>query len=124
VWGLKTLPQNTKYLGVPLFLSQNKKKDFSYVKDRLESKTSGWKSNSLSWMGRATLSKSVALAIPNYSMTAFQLPKSLCEEMDSLLKKFWWPQKKNPLTIMLLWLGQTSVPRCMKVDWDSGPFGI
>ena len=60
IWGLKRLHQGVKYLGVPLFLSNNRVKDFSYVKERLESRTSGWKCKSLSWMGRATMIKSVA----------------------------------------------------------------
>jgi hypothetical protein len=95
LWCLKTLPQSTKYLCVPLFLSHNRKKDFSYVKEKLESKTSCWKSKSLSWMGRATLIKSVAMAIPSYSMAAFQLPKSLYKDMDSCVKRFWWAPKKE-----------------------------
>ena len=48
-------------------------------------------------MGRATLIKSVAMAIPNYSMAAFQLPKRFCEEMDSCVKRFWWAPKKDAL---------------------------
>ena len=95
LWGLKTLPQSTKYLGIPLFLSHNRKKDFSYVKEKLESKTSSWKSKSLLRMGQAILIKSVAMAIPSYSMAAFQLPKSLCEEMDFCVKRFWWAPKKE-----------------------------
>ncbi len=59
-WGFQQLPQNTKYLGVPLFLSNNKSKDFRYVQERLESHLSGWKSKNLSWMERATLIKYVA----------------------------------------------------------------
>jgi hypothetical protein len=95
LWGLKTLSQSTKYLGVPLFLLHNRKKDFSYVKEKLESKTSSWKSKSLSWMGRTILIKSVAMAIPSYSMAAFQLPKSLYEEMDCCVKRFWWAPKRD-----------------------------
>ena len=95
VWGLKSLPQNTKYLGVPLFLSQNRKRDFIYLKERLEDKTSSWKSKSLSWIGRATLIKSVALTIPIYTMAAIQLPKKLCEEMDSVIRRFWWAPRKE-----------------------------
>ena len=85
--GLK-ISQGTKYLGVPLFLSSSKKKDFAYLKENLESKASSWKSKSLSWLGRATLVKSVALTTPLYTMSSFLIPKSLCEEMDSMLKKF------------------------------------
>ena len=84
-----------KYLGVPLFLSNNRVKDFSYVKERLESRTSGWKCKSLSWMGRATMIKLVAQSIPIYPMAAFQLPKRLCEDMDSVVRKFWWNPKKD-----------------------------
>jgi hypothetical protein len=46
-------------------------------------------------MGQAILIKSVAMAIPSYSMAAFQLPKSLCEEMDFCVKRFWWAPKKE-----------------------------
>jgi hypothetical protein len=30
IWGLKSLQQHTKYLGVPLFLSKNKKENFQF----------------------------------------------------------------------------------------------
>jgi hypothetical protein len=71
LWGFKVLPKDVKYLGVPLFLTQRKSKDFSFVKERLESKISRWKRKSLSWMGRATLLKSVAQSIPSYTMSTF-----------------------------------------------------
>ena len=77
IWGLNHLPQNMKYLGVRLFLSNNKKKDCSFVKEKLEVKTSSWKCKALSWMGQATLIKSLAIAIPSYTMTIGQLPTSL-----------------------------------------------
>ncbi len=56
-WGFKVFPKDVKYLDVPLFLTQRKSKDFAFVKERLESKISGWKRKSLSWMGRTTLLK-------------------------------------------------------------------
>uniref|UniRef100_A0A2N9G4J9 Reverse transcriptase zinc-binding domain-containing protein n=1 Tax=Fagus sylvatica TaxID=28930 RepID=A0A2N9G4J9_FAGSY len=94
-WGFKKLPQHTKYLGVPLFLSNNKTKDFHYFQERLESRLSGWKSKNLSWMGRATQIKSVAQSTPIYSMAAFKIPKSICDCMDSLIRRFWWSPKKE-----------------------------
>ena len=39
--------------------------------------------------------KSVALATPLYTMSSFLMPKCLCEEMDSMLRKFWWSPSKN-----------------------------
>jgi len=41
-------------------LSNNKARDFEYVKEKLEAKTASWKSKNLSWSGRATLIKSIA----------------------------------------------------------------
>jgi hypothetical protein len=55
----------------------------------------GWKSKCLSWMGRATLIKSVALATPIYGMSAFKIPKGLCKEMDAIMRKFWWSPRKD-----------------------------
>jgi hypothetical protein len=88
--GFKKLAKDVKYLGLPLFLSSNKSKDFSFVKEKLEARVSGWKCKSLSWMGRATLIKSVAQATPIYGMSAFKFPKGLCEEMNAIVRKFWW----------------------------------
>ena len=47
-WRFKLLPKGVKYLGMPLFISPNKTKDFSFVKEKLESRISGWKCKSLS----------------------------------------------------------------------------
>jgi hypothetical protein len=80
---------------MPLFISPNKTKDFSFVKEKLESQISGWKCKSLSWMGRATLIKSVAQSTPLYCMSSFKFPKGLCDELDSIVRKFWWNPHKN-----------------------------
>ena len=47
-WGFKQLTKGVRYLGVPLFLTRNKSKDFAFVKEKLEARTNGWKSKSLS----------------------------------------------------------------------------
>jgi hypothetical protein len=94
-WGFRQLSQGVKYLGVPLFLSRNKSKDFAYVKEKLEARTNGWKSKSLSWMGRATLIKAVAQSSPLYTMSTCKLPKKLCNDMDGVVRKFWWSPKKS-----------------------------
>jgi hypothetical protein len=94
-WGFKTLPKDAKYLRLPLFLTHKKAKDFSFVKERLESKVSGWKRKCLSWSGRAILIKSVAQSILSYAMSAFKLLKGLCFELDAMFRKFWWNLSKD-----------------------------
>ena len=92
-WGLNTLPQNATYLGVPLFLSKRKNKDFRFIKEKLDNKLCGWKSKNLSWSGRATLIKSVVQAIPIYAMSAILLLKGLCDQLDASICRFWWNLK-------------------------------
>lgn len=41
-------------------------------------------------MGRELLIKTVAQALPMYSMQCFLLPKSFCEELNRMIAKFWW----------------------------------
>ncbi len=41
LWGFKPLAKEVKYLGLPLFLSANKVKDFSFIKEKLEFRVSG-----------------------------------------------------------------------------------
>ena len=66
---MKNLKKDVIYLGSPLFLSKAQSKDFKYLIDKVESKLMGWRSKSLSWVGRSTLINLVAQAIPNYAMS-------------------------------------------------------
>lgn len=44
----------------------------------------------LSLAGRTTLIRVVATAMPLYSVSIFLLPKGWCEDIDKMLKDFWW----------------------------------
>uniref|UniRef100_A0A2N9HLN9 Ribonucleotide reductase large subunit domain-containing protein n=1 Tax=Fagus sylvatica TaxID=28930 RepID=A0A2N9HLN9_FAGSY len=65
----------------------NKVKDFAFMKEKLESRVSGWKSKCLSWAGRATLIKSVAQATPIYENSGGVLGRI---PINSILQ---WPGK-------------------------------
>lgn len=39
------------------------------------------------------LIKSVAQALPVYSMACFRLPRGLCEHINKLIRGFWWGSK-------------------------------
>jgi hypothetical protein len=49
-----------------------------------------WKVKFLSQAGKEVLLKAVVQAIPTYSMGVFQLPISLCRELNHLMQNFWW----------------------------------
>ena len=102
---LPPIPARAKYLGIPLFLNRRKRDSFIELKERIFAKVTGWKAKLLSQAARTTLIKSVANAIPSYIMSLFFLPKSLCLEINSVLRKFWWgfPHDKNHNLSFLSW---------------------
>ena len=55
----------------------------------------GWKEKIISKEGRDTLIKTVAQAIPTYSMGIFKIPKALCDTINSTLAKYWWGKTKD-----------------------------
>ena len=84
-----------KYLGLPSIICRSKTNVFAEVKERVARKLSGWKEKLLSMGGREILIKAVAQAIPTYTMSCFLLPKSLCDEIEGMMRKFWWGQRKQ-----------------------------
>ena len=55
----------------------------------------GWKEKLLSKVGKEVLIKVVAQAILTYTMRCFKIPNSLCDEMTSMIRNFWWGQKRD-----------------------------
>lgn len=51
---------------------------------------SSWKTGMLSQAMREVLIKAVAQAIPTYIMSCFAIPNSICDNMESLICRFWW----------------------------------
>ncbi|CAA7049278.1 unnamed protein product [Microthlaspi erraticum] len=79
-----------KYLGVPEQFGRKKTEMFQYIVDKVKERTQGWHKSFLSTGGKEVLLKSVAIALPVYSMNVFKLPTGMCEEINSVLAKFWW----------------------------------
>ena len=82
--------RHTKYLGLPSFIRRSKKQVFSILKERIRQKLVGWKGKLLSMGGKEILIKVVAQAIPTYTMGCFLLPHCLCDEIESMIRNFWW----------------------------------
>ena len=84
-----------KYLGMPSDVGVSTNGAFKYLKDRVWKRVQGWLEQTLSSGGKEVLIKSVAQAIPTFSMSCFRLPRGLCQHIDNLLRSFWWGSKEG-----------------------------
>jgi hypothetical protein len=90
------------YLGHPALICGSKVSVFQGIKGIIWATLNGWKDKFLSHAGKEILLKAVIQAIPTYTMSAFQLPKTLCKEINFLMSKFWWGFKEN--TSKIAWM--------------------
>ena len=93
--GVNEVDRFESYLGLPTLVGWKKYHTFSFIKDRVWKKLQGWKGKMLSRAGKEILIKAVAQSIPTYTMSVFQLPAKLCEELQALCARFWWGQVGN-----------------------------
>ncbi|XP_043809044.1 uncharacterized protein LOC122722412 [Manihot esculenta] len=83
-------PDFGNYIGLPSHVGNNKRKVFSFVKDRLWKRLNSWKHRALSQAGKEVLLKTVLQALPNYVMSLFLLPRTLCDELQRMMTRYWW----------------------------------
>uniref|UniRef100_A0A2N9EZP9 Reverse transcriptase domain-containing protein n=1 Tax=Fagus sylvatica TaxID=28930 RepID=A0A2N9EZP9_FAGSY len=62
---------------------------------KLKAQLLGWRSKALSWAGRATMIRSVAMALPTYTFSLSDVPIAVCEKMDASIRRFWWKPSKE-----------------------------
>jgi len=84
------LQKSGKYLGIPSDWGHSKKDMFSWIMGRVHSKLEGWKENLISKGGKEILLKTVVQAIPQYAMSIFKLPLSICKAIEKRIARFWW----------------------------------
>ena len=72
-----------------------RKKAFHRILDQVGRKVAGWKGKLLTTAGCEILIKATAQATPMYMMNCFKLPDSLCNELNSLMRNFWWGQREK-----------------------------
>lgn len=65
----------------------------------------------LSKVGKEILIKEVAQAVPNYTMSCFKLPDSICDELTSMVRDFWWGQKNEETKMAWVSWGKLCVPK-------------
>jgi hypothetical protein len=107
--GVNPTQRYERYLGLMAFIGKSKVSSFNGIKGRIWAKMNGWKEQFISHAGKEILLKAVLQAIPTYSMRVFQLPKTLCREINSLMAKFWWGHNEN--TSKISWMSWSKLER-------------
>ncbi|XP_075486484.1 uncharacterized protein LOC142526100 [Primulina tabacum] len=90
IFSIDVVKGHNLYLRLPTFSLRSKHMQFSGIRERTIIKVNGWASRFFSSCGKETLIKSVLQAIPNYVMSCFRIPTSLCNELEHMYSKFWW----------------------------------
>ncbi|XP_075660665.1 uncharacterized protein LOC142630550 [Castanea sativa] len=99
-FGAQVIKHHEKYLGLPSLVGRNKRNIFNSIKEKLSKKLAGWKEKLLPKAGKEVLIKAMAQAIPTYTMSVFKLPDSLCEDLTSMIRNFWWGQRNDERKIV------------------------
>ncbi|XP_073121194.1 uncharacterized protein [Henckelia pumila] len=87
VFGIPIARGHELYLGLPTFSLRSKRLQFASLRDRVFKKINGWNSKLFLAGGKEILIKAVLQAIPNYAMSCFKIPISLCHEIEQLCAK-------------------------------------
>lgn len=78
-----------------MIAGKSKTSTFKGVWEKIAKKVTGWKERLISKAGREILIKTVAQAVPTYTMSIFNIPKQICEDMNSILAWYWWGQLRG-----------------------------
>lgn len=81
-----TLP--FRYLGLPLYHKLLRKKDWSIVINRINTKIEGWTAKLLSQGGRLTLVNSVLTSLPFLYLSIFKAPQWVLQRIEALRRAF------------------------------------
>ncbi|GJN37087.1 hypothetical protein PR202_gb26009 [Eleusine coracana subsp. coracana] len=79
-----------RYLGLPTAVGRSMNGVFDYVGDRVRNSVNGWAERQMSCAAREVQLKSIAQAVPTYSMSCFKLPAKLCQRITTYISNYWW----------------------------------
>lgn len=91
--GVSEIKKYEKYLGLPVVFGRNKRASLNFIKDRIWGKLQGWKEKLLSQASKEVLLKVMVQVIPTFAMSCFRKLVGLCQDIEMLVRRFWWGQR-------------------------------
>lgn len=111
VLGVNEKPRPGKYLGMPMFVGRSKKEAFGFISDKIQGKLQAWCNKELSKAGKLTLIKSSAQTTPNFWMSLFLIPESICDEIERKMNGFLWGGGANGRGVKWITWKRLCVPK-------------
>ncbi|XP_074315639.1 uncharacterized protein LOC141651843 [Silene latifolia] len=87
--------EHSRYLGLPTVVGRSKKGLTDILRDKLSKRLNCWRGKTLSRAGKEVLIKAVANSLPTYVMSIFKIPVNFCDELRSLISRFWWGHEEG-----------------------------
>jgi hypothetical protein len=84
-----------KYLGLPTPEGRMNRGRLQNLQVRLTKRFMEWGDSFPSQAAKETLIKSIAQSIPTYIMSVFKLPMALCDDLNSMVRNYWWGSEKG-----------------------------
>ncbi|KAL9683559.1 hypothetical protein QQ045_015381 [Rhodiola kirilowii] len=109
ILGIREVAKHGKYLGLPMVAGQNKVECFRALEENLQNKIKDWKSKLLSAARKEVLIKSTLTAMPQYAMTCYKLPVTVCRRLNSDIINFWWSSKDKGRSVH--WINKSTLFR-------------
>jgi len=103
--------RNERYLGLPVFIGRSRSQVFGYLKERIWKRIQGWKERMLSRAGKEVMIKAVAQAIPTFAMGCFDITKEMCDQISSMIGRYWWSQQDSEKKIHWLSWEKLTLPK-------------
>jgi hypothetical protein len=104
-----------KYLGLPTPEGRMNKGKFQSLQARLSKWLIDLGDSLLAQSAREVLIKAIAQAIPTYVMGVFKLLASVCDDLEQLIRNYWWGSEKGKRKIH--WIGW---PRLLRPKSQGG----
>lgn len=95
ILGVKEAGDDYTYLGLPNIIGRNNAIILGFLKERMRKCIKSWESRFLSKAGKELMLKSVAQALPSYTMNVFLLLGELCKDMEQMMCNYWWKSNSN-----------------------------
>jgi hypothetical protein len=84
-----------KYLGLPILEGRMSKGKFKSTKGKFSKHASDWSEKYMSSGAKETLIKAVLQSISTYAMGVFKFPFGLIDELEQIIRNFWWGDEEN-----------------------------